>query len=53
MPVERELTDGALAEIVDAALRRAALVRAMREALEAGDDVRALELARQVAGLEE
>jgi hypothetical protein len=51
-PVARELTDEALAGIVDAALRRAALVRAMRDALQTGDDQHALELARELVGLE-
>lgn len=53
VPVARELSDDDLGVIVEAAQRRAALVGELREALLAGDDVRALRLARRVAGLEE
>jgi len=51
-PVFRDFTAESAAEIIDIALRRAALVGDMRTALEAGDKDRALELAREVAGLE-
>jgi hypothetical protein len=51
--VPRELTDDDLGAIIQMARERAALVGDMRTALEAGDDHRALALARKVAGLEE
>jgi hypothetical protein len=53
-PVEREpLTDEALNHIVEAALRRAALVGDLRSALLAGDEPRIVASARRVCGLEE
>jgi hypothetical protein len=53
LPVMRELSDDDLSVIVEAARQRAALVSQLREALMAGDDRLALEVARKVCGLEE
>jgi hypothetical protein len=52
VPVTRELSEDDLVAIVDAAHKRAGLVAQMRKALLDGDDDLALQLARQVAGLE-
>jgi hypothetical protein len=51
--VERPLTDEALGPIVEAALRRAALVGDLKAAVLAGDAARVMMLARRVCGLEE
>jgi hypothetical protein len=52
-PVERELSDEALDFIVEAALRRAALVADLKSALVAGDQARIVAAARRVCGLQE
>jgi hypothetical protein len=53
IPHPRELTESDIEFIAEMAERRAELVRRMKAALEAHDDVRALALAREVAGIEE
>jgi hypothetical protein len=52
-PVPRELSDDDLGVIVEAAQRRAALMRELRAALVTGNDALALKLARRATGLEE
>jgi hypothetical protein len=51
--VGRELNEDDLSVIVEAAQRRAALVGELKAALVAGDDQRALALARKVCGIQE
>jgi hypothetical protein len=53
VPVPRELlSESDVDAILEIAERRAALVGEMRDALEAGDEPRALRLARKVCGIE-
>ncbi len=47
-----ELTERDLDAIVGIALRRAQLMKSLRDALQAGDDNLSLKLARQACGLE-
>jgi len=49
--VPRDLTEEDFTVIIRMARARAALMGTLKEALEAGDDRRALEIAREVCGL--